>query len=105
MIKNTILGKILQSVKQEFEMKISANERMNEAVEKVVDYLYENEEKHFLESNVILENRRVEFMATLKEHIFYSFIVMKCKGDNSLIEEQLEEYWEDYAQTDEEEEE
>ena len=79
---------------------------MNFAIEKVVDYLYREEERNFQE---LLDERDLEnsvlFLHKLKQHIFYSVVVLKLKGDAQAINEWVNQYWEENGGEEEEEDE
>jgi len=78
------------------------NATMNQATENIVDYMYENENIHFLEwiEEEDYKNK-VVFMTKLKTHIFYSVIVLKFKGNMQEIDDWCENYWEEHKDTDE----
>lgn len=80
--------------------------RMNEATEKVVDYMYREEDRHFREW-LDEEDKKdpTIFMEKLKEHIFYSVVVMKYRGDTQKINEWFNMYWEENGEPDDEDEE
>lgn len=71
------------------------NNQFEEASNKVIDYLYRNERTHFIENCVDDYHTKQELVERLKEHIFYSVLVMKCKGDEDLLEKELEELWDE----------
>ena len=67
---------------------------IDEATDKVVEYMYREEERHFrecLEEDDIKDVKM--FMKKIKEHIFYSIAVMKYRGDIKAINTWLQEYW------------
>ena len=90
-IKVLLLQKRLKS------FKMSKNqERINNATDKVVDYMYKNEEKHFRENLTDDDLKNSEgFLKKLKDHIFYSVMVLIHKGDAKTINVWLNEYWEE----------
>jgi hypothetical protein len=78
--------------------------KMNEATDKVVDYMYREEDRHFREWLDEEDKKDPHtFMAKLKEHIFYSVVVLKYKGDEDKINEWFNIYWEENGEPDDEE--
>lgn len=75
---------------------------MNEAVENIIDYLFYEESKNFYQ-NLDDDDKKnpVAFMAKLKEHIFYSVVVLSCKGDKDKFDEWFEETWLEHGEPDE----
>jgi hypothetical protein len=69
---------------------------MNTATDKVVDYMFREEDRHFRE-NLNEEDKKdpTTFIAKLKEHIYYSVVVLKYKGDADKINEWINIYWEE----------
>jgi hypothetical protein len=76
---------------------------MNEATDKIVDYMYREEDRHFNEclEEEDTKNKNI-FMTKLKEHILYSIIVIKFKGNIQEIDDFCESYWEENKNIDEE---
>ncbi len=76
--------------------KISNQDRINTATDTVIDYMYKNEDKHFRENldEEDLKNSAC-FVKKIREHIFYSLVILKYKGDAKAINEWLNEYWSD----------
>lgn len=85
---------------------MNAEIRMNTATDKVVDYMFREEDRHFRE-NLDEEDKKdpTIFIKKLKEHIFYSVVVLKYKGDANKINEWINIYWEENGEPDEDEEE
>lgn len=78
--------------------------RMNEATDKIVDYMYREEDRHFREwLNEEDKKDPIKFINKFKEHIFYSVVVMKYKGNAAEISEWLDNYWEENREPDDEE--
>lgn len=77
--------------------------RMNEATDKMVDYMYREEDRHFREWLDEEDKKDPKiFIAKLKEHIFYSVVVMKYRGDAEKINEWINIYWEENGEPDDE---
>lgn len=82
-----------------------ATERINKATDKVVEYMYREEDRHFREwINEDDKKDSVIFLKKLKEHILYSVVVLKYKGNVKEINEWLQQYWDENGEEEEEEE-
>jgi hypothetical protein len=77
--------------------------RINIATDKVVDYMYKEEDRHFRESLDSEDYKdSVRFIVKLKEHIVFQIIVLKLQGDEKAIKEWVDEYWDLYGEPDDE---
>ena len=80
-----------------------SNQIIQEATDKVVDYMFREEDRHFREwIDEEDKNDPIKLMSKLKEHIFWSVIVLKYAGDTSAINNWYAKYWEENGEPDEE---
>jgi len=79
---------------------------MYDAMDAIIQYSMDEERIHFLENTEQKEFENKElFITKLKEHIYYRYIQMSCRGDAKQIEETVEEFWDMWGEEPEEEEE
>lgn len=67
-----------------------------EHLNKIVEYMYREEDRHFRESlnDEDTKNKNI-FVEKLKKHILYSIMVTINKGDLTKVEQWVEDYWEE----------
>ena len=75
---------------------INSKRRVTIHTQKVVEYMYKEEDNHFRES---IDERHTKspqsLMAELKKHIFYSLVVLRYNGDTNAIQAWFQEYWDE----------
>jgi len=98
--------KLSNNLKQSYNKMTTNNnqQRINNATDKVVDYMYREEDRHFREW-IDDEDKKdpVKFIAKLREHIFYSVVTLKFKGDAKELNEWVNQYWDDNGEPEDEE--
>ena len=82
-----------------------AQKSMNTHTDKVVQYMYKNEEKDFRENADLDTFKDVNLFAQkVKEHILYSVVSIMFRGDPVAINQWASDYWEEFGEDDDEEE-
>lgn len=83
------------------------NSLMNTAMDKVLEYMWIQEDEHFVQYYLNDEDtKNIDlFTKKLKEHILYHVIVMANNGDEEAIDKCIKNYWEQHKMVDDEDEE
>jgi hypothetical protein len=75
---------------------INSKRRVTIHTQKVVEYMYKEEDNHFRESIDECHTKSPQsLMAELKKHIFYSLVVLRYNGDTNAIQAWFQEYWDE----------
>lgn len=67
---------------------------MEASIQKVMDMYYHEEVRHFRESFDEDEIFFYDFVSKLKEHVLYDLIVICFKGDEKLIQDEIQDLYE-----------